>query len=98
MDITAILSSVIAFVSAIIAGVAFIKQKEAAKVNTNLILLGAGQSMLLNHPELLELHNINATGLEANNITPTEFVYILNSLYAGVSYYSIEGKKSVQLS
>jgi len=98
MDIAPILALVIAVISATIALMAYIKQKEVSKISANLLFLDKTQSMLHDHPELLELHGIRKSDLKLCDVTEIEFVYILNSLYSGLSYYAIDGRKNIVLS
>ena len=98
MDIASIVASVIAVISAIIAIISYKKQKEISKINTNLLLLEKTQDMLHKHPELLELHGIEKKHLDSCGVSSTEFIYILNSLYSGLAYYTISGESNIKLS
>ncbi|MCF6323734.1 MAG: hypothetical protein L3J89_05340 [Gammaproteobacteria bacterium] len=98
MDIASIVASVIAVISAFIAIISYRKQKEISKINTNLLLLEKTQDMLYNHPELLGLHGIEKKHLDSCRVSSVEFIYILNSLYSGLAYYTISGESNIELS
>lgn len=98
MDVVSIIGTLIAVISAIISTISYQKQKNISKLNANLLLLEKTQSMLHTHPELLELHGVGKNDLESCNVSSTEFIYILNSLYSGLAYYTIDGSSDIKLS
>ena len=46
---------------------------------------------------MLEVHNISNSDLEKYMLTAGEFIYILNSFYAGQGYFFIEKIKDIKL-
>ncbi len=98
MDIISIASASIAIIAAIISIWSLYEQRRVSKLNANIAFLNVGHNQLLNNPSLLELHNIGSSDLEECMLTADEFVYILNSFYAGQGYYFIEKTKNIHLS
>ena len=98
MDILSVMSTLIAVIAALIAVITFYETRKIAKIQTNLDLVNRGNEMIIEHPALLSLHGINEKQLNECGVNVTEFLYILNSFYAGQAYHSIGGIKKVILS
>lgn len=71
------------------------EQKRIAKVTNNYSLLSQASSLILDHPNLLGLHNISEDDLKQVGVTEKEVVYIMQSIIAGQSYYEIEDAKRI---
>lgn len=71
------------------------EQKRIAKITSNYALLSKASSLILEHPNLLELHNISQDDLRQIGITEKEVVYIMQSMIAGQSYYEIEDPEKI---
>jgi hypothetical protein len=56
------------------------------------------ESMFVDFPELLRLHNISDELLAEYDLTPQELVYIVQSLNAAEMFYKIDNIKNIQLS
>ncbi len=98
MDTLSVLSTIIAVIAAIISVITFYETRKIAKIQTNLELVNKGNEMIIQHPDLLALHGITETRLKECSVSIQEFLYILNSFYAGQAYHSIDGTKKVVLS
>lgn len=98
MDIISGISTLIAVMAAGISLVALREQRRISKLNANIEFLIYGQNMIVDNPELLELHNITEQLLGETGVTHKELLYILNSLYAGQAYYFVEKSKNIELS
>jgi len=98
MEILSVLSTVIAVLAAVISIITFYETKKIAKIQTNLELVNRGNEMIVQHPQLLALHGITENNLVECGLNTSEFLYILNSFYAGQGYHSIGGTTKVVLS
>lgn len=98
MNTIAIVSAFISTCSAIVALLSLYEQRRISKLSANLEFLTQTQKMLLDNPKLLSLHNITTEMLKECELNYEEFIYVLNTLYAGQVYYFVEKKKNIDLS
>jgi len=61
--------------------------------STNLELIYRTESRLWGNENLLKLHNIDKSELDAIGVSLDEFTYIMQNLRAGQSYYYLTGLK-----
>src|ERR1051326_4496015 len=98
MEILSVLSTIIAVIAAVVSVITYYEMRKIAKIQTNLDLVNKGNDHIKEAPVLLELHGIKESDLQECGVDHHEFIYILNSLYAGQAYHFIEGAKKVTLS
>jgi hypothetical protein len=90
-------SILIALFAAWISGRTLNEQKRIAKVSNNYSLLMQANSLIIEYPELLGIHNITSDELQNANVTEKEVVYILQSIQAAQSYYEVENSSRVNI-
>src|ERR1700747_1856656 len=98
MDLLSVSSTVIAVIAALVSLFSYYEMRKIAKIQTNLDLVNKAHDLVNEDPSLLKLHGISEQDLVKCGVSHKEFLYILNSFYAGQAYHSIEGKKKVVLS
>ena len=98
METLSVLSTIIAVMAACVSVITYYEMRKIAKIQTNLDLVNRGNDLIRTEPKLLELHGISQKDLSGCGIDHLEFLYILNSFYAGHAYHVIEGVKKVKLS
>lgn len=90
-----IISCCIALVAAWISTRTLEEHKRISKIQNNYALLAQANNLLVQHPGLLELHNISLEELKTIGVTEQEVVYLLQSIIAAETYYEIEKSKHV---
>ncbi len=89
-DWIALIALIIAIIGAVLALLSFNASKRTAMLQINLDLVSKGNDFLCKNLSLLEFHGVNLKELKELNITEEEFIYILNSFYAGQAFYYIQ--------
>ncbi len=98
MDLLSIVSAAISVLAAMISILSLKHQQRSSQLGVNISFLTESMKLLAQHPELLALHNIELDKLKRDNFTLEEFIYILNTIYAGQAYYAVNGQSRVKLS
>ena len=80
MDNIAIISAIIAILAAFIALISLIENRRIAKFTENYSLINQAESVMLEHHELLKLHNITEDMLKECDATPEEVIYLCLSI------------------
>lgn len=88
-DWVAIGALLVSIISFIMAYVSYQSSKRTAMLQVNLDLITKGNDLLKDNFSLLELHGVNLEKLKKLNVTKDEFIYILNSFYAGQAFHYI---------
>lgn len=94
----AIIALLISVVTAIIAGLALKEQVRITKLTANYTAITTADSLLVNHPELLDLYNIDKALMEASGIKPIELLYLAESFHAAELYHRIDGRQPIIIS
>lgn len=97
-EIGALAALAVSLVSAGVAIFAWRQQRRAAQLVVNTHFLNDTLRMLADEPALLALHGVSEAELAAIDVTPTELVYMLNSIYAGQAFHAAGGAGHVRLS
>lgn len=71
------------------------EQKRISQITSNYSLLAQTSSLIVEHPNLLELHNISQDELKQIGVTEKEVVYMMQIIFAGEIYYEIENPRKV---
>jgi len=75
-----------------------VENKRILRYEKNYLFVAQTEMLMIQNPELLELHNIDEKLLEKHNISPKEVVYLAQSFSAGQLFYLIPGvNKNIEL-
>lgn len=97
-ELTSLLSAGVAVVAAVVAFSSYVQQRRSSQLSFNLLFLSDSMKQLAARPSLLTLHNIDVKALAEDGIAVEEFLYILNTIYAGQTYHALGSRRSVKLS
>lgn len=93
-----IFSAILALLATFVSVWTLFETRRVSKLIVNLEMLEFGNEILLENPEVLRLHGITIENLKECGLTIQDFMYLLNSLYAGQSYFVISNNKKVTIS
>jgi len=97
-EIFSIVAVAVALISAVVAVLAWRQQRVAAQLVVNTHFLNDTLSMLSADPSLLALHGITEEDLAAQDITASELIYMLNTVYAGQAFHGAGRSRRISLS
>ncbi len=90
IDWIAIIALIVALIGTAIALMSYRSSQRTAMLQVNLDLILKGNEQLGKNINLLGLHGVDEIDVKKLNISEAEFLYILNSFYAGQAFYYIK--------
>lgn len=87
----AIVSALGAIISAIYAGLAIRSQRSIVQHSSNYTHMALAESLIKDHPDLLQLHGINPDLIKRHGLNDAEITYLIHSFTAGDLYYRVGG-------
>ena len=96
--VISVATTAVAVFAAIVAVYSLLQQRKEAQLVVNTHFLNDKIRMLVEHPELIELHGISRAELAQHGLTEVELAYILNSIFAGQAFHAAGQVRRVKLS
>lgn len=98
LEWTAIVSAIVAVVAAYLTYHNLIENKRILRYEKNYLFVAQTETLMVQNPELLELHNIDKKFLDRYNISSKEVIYLAQSFSAGQLFYLIPNmNKNIEL-
>lgn len=97
-SVVSLATTAVAVFAAIVAVYSLMQQRKEAQLVVNTHFLNDKIRMLVEHPELIELHGIPRAELARQGLTEVELAYILNSIFAGQAFHAAGQAHRIQLS
>ncbi|MEQ8822847.1 MAG: hypothetical protein RIC14_00560 [Filomicrobium sp.] len=91
-------TAAVSIFAAVVAVYSLLQQRKEAQLVVNTHFLNDKIKMLVQHPELIELHGIDRAELAEHGLSEVELAYILNSVFAGQAFHAAGQVRRVQLS
>lgn len=94
----AVVALLISAGATVIAGLALKEQVRITRITANYSAITTADSLLVKHPELLDLYGIDRELMEKHGVQAIEVLYLAESFHAAELYHRIQNSKSIYLS